>query len=142
MAEAEIDEQEIFRLLSAATGHRLRRARWERIWADWKAGVPFEKTAEQLDVHPTTVRRLLKYYFVRSINKNEMKWPTDAQGRRLCDIPHPKPYCDFGLNIEEIIDDPKWWCHVRAWVTREGAYCPVCKRNEMLGVPVMVFGST
>ena len=141
--EPEIDEREVFRLLSVATGNRLRHARWENIYADWKAGRTWEQMGKRFNRHPSTIRRLLKYYIVRSIKRNEMKWPTDALGRRLCDIPHPKPYnCDLDLKVEEAIDDPKWWCHVRAWVTREGAYCPVCKRSGMLGLPVKVSRSS
>ena len=156
MIDIEPSEDEVLRLTSAATGTRLRFARWENIWADYLAGKPFEATAAHYGLHPNTIKRLLKYYIARQICKGEMKWPIDSLGRMLCDIPHPQPRWCRTQHVEGcprlVLDkDPAKWCHVRARLVKGSkteAWCPVCQRRGELGLPVKpktlceVFGSS
>ena len=133
------------RLLSVSTGNRLRHARWENVYADWKAGKSFEEIGERFNRHPSTIIKLLKYYVARSIKRNEMKWPVDALGRRICHVAHPKSYrFDQTLTMPCADDnDEKEWCHVKARQLKNSdqAYCPICQRRGKLGLPVEVSGS-
>ena len=89
--------------------------------------------------------KLLKYYVARSIKKNEMKWPVDTLGRRICHVAHPKSYrFDQTLTMPCADDnDEKEWCHVKARQLKNSdqAYCPICQRRGKLGLPVEVSGS-
>ena len=144
----EPDEDELKRLACGGTPARL--ARWRRIYRDWQAGIPFAQTAQEYGLHPSTIRRLLKYYIARQIRRKEMPWPTDSLGRKICDIPHPMPYYGRGRGLPyDSKEDPAQWCHLRAHRTRKGeVYCPVCLRRGDLGLPVKprtlceVFGSS
>lgn len=93
----------------------------------WKEGKTFEEMGRWIDRHPTTAKQLLKRAFKFKI-KQGMPWPTDSQGRKICDIPHPAP---------SGVDYDRTWVHVRTQRCRDYDRCSVCGAQWFQGKPLV-----
>jgi len=72
------------------------------------------------------------------------RWPTDASGKKICDVAHPMPT----WNERQTLSDPNVWAHPRAKpikprkvvgkkITPYRAFCPVCHRPFFIGRPLI-----
>lgn len=109
----EASTAEAIRLYHA--GRANTRGRWELLWRMWLEGKSFEEMGRWIGRHPTTAKQLLKRAFKYMI-KTGMAWPTDKDGNKICDIPHPAEKSDYA----------RGWVHKRSRPGRDGDYCPVC----------------
>lgn len=82
----------------------------------WTEGKSFEEMGRWIGRHPTTAKQLLKRAFKYMV-QGGMPWPTDKDGKKVCDIPHPAPRDNYNRE----------WVHKRSRPCKDGDYCPVCR---------------
>jgi len=124
--EDEVSTAEAIRLFSLRRKNT--KARWENVYRLWQEGKTLAEIGTWIGKSESTARQLLKRSALERQKQPGFVWPVDAEGKKICDIPHPMPKGDQAYR----------WAHVRALpcpprsldkeAKPERAYCPVCRR--------------
>lgn len=122
----EVSTTEAIRLFKS--GRANTRARWANVLRLFREGRTLLEIGKWIGKSESTVRQLLKRAALEESKRPGFTWPTDAEGRRICDIPHPMPRGDNAM----------FWTHVRSFAISprlEGKtnFCPVCKQSYQVG---------
>lgn len=121
-------KDEMLWLLRTAGKMEKARARWKLVEKLWKGGKTPEEIGKFIGRSPSTAIYLLKRGFKEHMKQPDATWPTDAQGNRVCDIPHPYGWDIKRKKLPRPIGFPSEWTHVRSKECGNGMrYCPVCR---------------
>ena len=126
------------------TGRATMRARWKNVLAMWQAGKTAEEIGQWIGRSASTATRLVKRAAKEEQKQPGYRWPTDASGKKICDVAHPMPT----WNERQTLSDPNVWAHPRAKpikprkvvgkkITPYRAFCPVCHRPFFIGRPLI-----
>ncbi len=124
--EDEVTKAEVLRLMAPGKGRANVVARWDNVYSMYQEGKTLDEIGKWIGRSASTARQLLKRAFLEKAKQPKFKWPVDAQGRKVCDVPHPMPR-DVPVPARGT-----QWSHVRGRKLANLGYCPVCKKNYVL----------
>lgn len=123
--------------MSGKTRRANTRARWDNVFRLYQEGKTLEEIAAWIGKSESTARQLLKRAALEKQKQPGFTWPVDAEGRKICDIPHPMPRNEHAY----------LWHHPRAKPVPprtidkvkvpKRAYCPVCKKLYPIALPLI-----